>query len=209
MTESPAIRQSIGRLEKARDALKRLETANTLDEAESAWIDLLLSGNAVYSKLEQGSKLSGSASGWFGRAKKVRKDDPLLSYMHHARNSEEHGIEDITKRMKAGEATITFREPLNEPFDATKLYGLKLTVDADSRGHVRVSSSNEDLASTQMYDKPSLALVQVKDPRFKDHFNPPYEHLGAKLADQSLLTIGSLFVAYLAGLIDEARSFGI
>jgi len=26
--------------------------------------------------------------------KKIRKDDPLLSYLHHARNSDEHGIEE-------------------------------------------------------------------------------------------------------------------
>ncbi len=205
MAESPSIRQSIARLEKARDALKRLETTNTLDEAESAWIDLLLSGNAVYSKLEQGSKVNGRASAWFGRVKKVRKDDALLSYMHHARNSEEHGIEDTTQRMKAGEATLTIREP----FDPSKLHGVKLTVDADGRGNVHVSSSNEDVVSTRMYDKPSLALVRVIDPRFKDHFNPPYEHLGAKLADQSPLIVGGLFVAYLVQLIDEARSFGI
>ena len=107
--------------------------------------------------------------------------------------------------MKAGEATLTIREP----FDPSKLHGVKLTVDADGRGNVHVSSSNEDVVSTRMYDKPSLALVRVIDPRFKDHFNPPYEHLGAKLADQSPLIVGGLFVAYLVQLIDEARSFGI
>jgi len=205
MTESPAIRQSIARLQKARDALNRLKTATTLDETESAWADLLLSGNAVYSKLEQGAKVSGKASAWYGRVKKLRKDDPLLSYMHHARNSEEHGIEDVTKRMKAGEATITIREP----FDPSKLQGVQLKIGADSGGHVQVSSSNEDVVSTRMYDKPSLALVCVKDPRFSDHFDPPYEHLGAKLHDQSPLTVGSLFVVYLAALIDDARSFGL
>ena len=125
--------------------------------------------------------------------------------MHHARNSEEHGIEDVTKRMKAGEATITIREP----FDPSKLEGVQLKIGADSGGHVRVSSSNEDVVSTRMYDKPSLALVRVKDPRFGDHFDPPYEHLGAKLHDQSPLTVGSFFVAYLAALIADARSFGL
>ena len=205
MIESASIRQSVARLRKARDALTRLEAAMTLDDAESAWADLLLSGNAIYSKLEQGSKASGKASAWFGRAKKARKDDPLLSYMHHARNSEEHGIEDITKRMEAGQATITIREP----FDPGKLQGLQLNIGADGRGHVQVSSSNEDVVSTQMYEKPSLALVRVKDPRFNDHFDPPYEHLGAKLPDQLPLTIAKLFVAHLARLTDDARSLGI
>jgi hypothetical protein len=206
MTDSPAILQSLARLEKANDALKRLETAKSLKEGESAWSDLLLAGNAVYSKLEQGSKVSGGkAAGWFGRAKKERKDDPLLSYMHHARNSDEHGIEDITIRMGPGQATITIREP----FDPAKLEGVQLTMGPHRPGHVQVSSSNEDVVSTKIYDKPSLVLVRVKDSRFGDHYDPPYEHLGAKLADQSPHSVGALFVAYLGRLIDDARSFGI
>lgn len=182
-----------------------MESAKTLDETESAWSDLLLSGNGIYSKLEQGSKANGRAMGWFGRAKKARRDDPLLSYMHHARNSEEHTIEDITARMKAGQATITIREP----FDSKKLEGVQLHVGTDSRGHVRVSSSNEDVMVTTMHDQPALVLVRVKDPRYKDYFDPPYEHLGAKLTDQSPLTIGRMFVDYLVNLIDDARSFGV
>lgn len=205
MTESASIRHSVARLEKAKAALARFEAAATLNEAESAWSDLLLSGNAVYSKLEQGSKANGKASAWFGRAKKARKDDPLLSYMHHARNSEEHGIEDVTKRMEAGQATITIREP----FDPAKLDGLELRIGKDARGHVQVSSSNEEVVSTQAYSKPSLALVRVKDPRFQDHFDPPYEHLGVTLPDQMPPTVARLFVAYVAHLIEEARSMGI
>jgi hypothetical protein len=60
--------------------------------------------------------------------------------------------------MKAGQATLTFREP----FDPKKLQGLELRIDTDERGHVLVSSSNEEVVSSQMYDKPSLALVRVK-----------------------------------------------
>jgi hypothetical protein len=184
MTETPAIRQSFARLEKARTALKHLEAAKSFDERESAWSDLLIAGNGIYSKLEQGSKVSGKATGWFGRAKKARKEDPLLSYMHHARNSEEHGIEDVTARMKAGQATITIREP----FDPSKLHGIQLHIGTDSLGHVRISSSNEDVISTKMYDKPSLSLVRVKDLRFSDYFDPPYEHLGADVPLQSSST---------------------
>jgi hypothetical protein len=205
MTDSNAIRHGLDRLGKSRDFLKRIECAQTLDDAASAWSDLLINGNAVYSKLEQGSKVNGRALGWYGRAKKARKDDPLLSYMHHARNSEEHSIEDVTTRMKAGQATVTIREP----FDPKKLEGLELRIDTDKHGHVLVSSSNEDIVSTRMYDKPSLVLVRVKDDRYSDYFDPPYEHLGKALPDQLPSTVGGLFIAYLAALIDEAKSFGI
>jgi hypothetical protein len=196
----------MARLAKARDALSRLESAQGLNEAESAWSDVLLAGNAVYSKLEQGSKANGKATGWFGRVKKVRKDDPLLSYVHHARNSEEHAIDDITQRMKAGQATFTFREP----YDPKKLEGVQIRIDATSRpGHVLVASSNEEVISTTMYDRPSLALVRVKDPRFNDHFDPPFEHLGNALSDRSPLAVGRLFVAYLTRLVEDAQTFGI
>lgn len=205
MSESSAIRHSIARLEKARAALASLESANTLGEAESAWSDLLLAANGIYSKLEQGSKTSGRAEGWFGRAKRARKDDPLLSYMHHARNSEEHAIEDVTVRLEVGQATITVRQP----YDPLKLDGVQISVGTDSSGHVRVTSSNEDLISTKMYDKPSLALVRVKDSRYKDVFDPPSEHLGARLADPTPLKVGKLFVDYMTKLIEDAKSFGV
>lgn len=205
MTDSPAIRHALIRLEKARDALKCIEEAKTLDEADSAWLDLLLSGNGVYSKLEQGSKCNGKAAAWFGRVKKQRKDDPLLSYMHHARNSDEHGIEDITKRVKAGDATITIREP----YDPSKLEGVQLFVGTDSLGRVHVKSSNEEVISTKMFDMPSLTLVSVKDPRFNDEFNVPCQHLGIAISDQSPAAVGKLFLEYISNLIAEARTFGI
>jgi hypothetical protein len=205
MTDSPAIRHSLMRLDKAREALKRLEAAKTLDEADSAWLDLLLAGNGVYSKLEQGSKCNGKATAWFGRAKKSRKDDPLLSYMHHARNSDEHGIEDITKRVKAGDAQITIREP----FDPKKLEGVQLSIGTDIFGNVRVTSSNESVVSTRMFPEPSLTLTAVKDPRFNDEFNVPCQHLGVDIKDQSPSSIGKLFIDYISFLVDEARNFGI
>lgn len=205
MTDSDAIRHSLARLSKAREALSRLEVAQTLDTADSAWSDLLLTGNAVFSKLEQGSKANGKAAGWFGRVKKLRKDDPLLSYMHHARNSEEHGIEDITRRMKAGQATLTIREP----FDPKKLEGVQIRIGTSRSGHVHVSSSNEDVITPKMYDQPEIALVRVADPRFNDYFDPPFEHLGQPLADQSPSTVGRLFVAYITQLIEDARAVGV
>jgi hypothetical protein len=47
--------------------------------------------------------------GGYGRAKHERRNDPLLSYIHHARNADEHGIKDIT-RVAKGEGKIRFHE---------------------------------------------------------------------------------------------------
>ena len=209
MSESAAIRQSRARLAKARDALARLEASTSYEDSESAWSDFLISTNGVYSKLEQGSKSTGRGTAWFGRVKNVRKSDWLLSYMHHARNSEEHGLEDVTKRMAKGQATITIRENPGEPFDPLKLVGLNLFVGTDSSGNAVVKSSDETLVTTSMYDNDAIALAQVRDTRFNDCFNPPYRHKGVELTDVTPRAIGRLFVEYLAELIDDALKTGL
>ncbi len=96
--DSQALEQAKGKLQRADKALYALKTATNYDEAEEAWSDFLLAASTIYSKLEQGSKSKGTSAGWFGRKKKERKDDPLLRFLHHARNSDEHGIERVAER---------------------------------------------------------------------------------------------------------------
>jgi len=205
MADSIAIQHASLRLDKAKAAQERLEIATKREEIVSAWSDLLLAAAGVYSKLEQGSKTSGPGRAWYGRVKAERKADPLLSYVHHARNSDEHGIEEIVEVRKKGTATITFREP----FDATKLEGVQISVGRDNRGNVVVTSSNEDVATTKMYDRDQVELVTVKDSRFNDTFQPPYEHLGVKIEKQTPKEIGALLVDYIENLLDSARTIGI
>ena len=122
MTESPAIRQSIARLRRPATLLSAWRQLPRLMKPKARGLIFYYPEMQFIPSLNKAAKVSGKASAWYGRVKKLRKDDPLLSYMHHARNSEEHGIEDTTKRMKAGEATITIREP----FDPSKLQGVQV-----------------------------------------------------------------------------------
>ena len=73
--------------------------SNDLRALEAAWIDFVAAAATIYSKLEQGAKGNASSEGWFSRKKHDRKVDPLLSYIHHTRNAEEHTIEAITERV--------------------------------------------------------------------------------------------------------------
>jgi hypothetical protein len=43
---------------------------------------------------------------WWKRKMDERRDDPLLSYIHHARNSDTHCLEDTTQRLPAGIYTV-------------------------------------------------------------------------------------------------------
>lgn len=64
-------------------------------QARNAWTDFLMAAGAVYSKLATGSMGNGKTRAWWGRQVKKRKDHPVMSYLHHARNTAEHGIEDV------------------------------------------------------------------------------------------------------------------
>lgn len=194
------------RLEKARAALLRLEEAKSLDEAESAWLDILLAGNGIYSKLQHGSEISSKAKAWFGGVKHLRRTDPLLSYMHHARNSDEHGLEDVANKISAGSATITFTE---ESPNLIREKGLKIFVNVDANGKINIISSNKDAAFATMYNSDALILNTVNDKRFGDSFAPPSSHLGEQLSETSPVFVGRLYLTYLDNLISQARASGV
>jgi hypothetical protein len=89
-------------LARAETALNAIDHAQTLTEMETAWSDFLTAANRVFSKLEQGAKINGKSKAWFGRKKHERRTDPILRYVHHARNADEHGLAKITEKTAAG-----------------------------------------------------------------------------------------------------------
>jgi hypothetical protein len=204
MSESTALQHCLKRLEKARSALQRLEQTKDPRETESAWSDLIMAAASIYSKLEQGSKVNGIAVAWYGRVKNERKKDSLLSYIHHARNANEHGIKDIT-RVAKGEAQIRF----HEPYDPAKLEGKQLFIGHDSKGNIVLGKSSDAPFSVEVYNAPTCVLVPVVDDRFGDTFPPPDRHLAQQLNDTTPQAIGRLAVAYLEKLINDARAIGI
>ncbi len=114
--DAQAVEQAEAKWRKAKKSLEILRAAKNYEGAEEAWSDFLLAASTIYSKLEQGSKSKGSSGGWFGRKKKERKDDPVLRYLHYARNSDEHGIERVAARggnlvdITAGNEPLKFNE---------------------------------------------------------------------------------------------------
>jgi hypothetical protein len=203
MSNSSAVEHSLKRLEKARAALSRLEAAPDLTEAERAWSDLLHAAAGVHTKLEQGSKKNDATRKWYAQKKSERTADQLLSYAHHARNSDEHRLDEITTIAHKGSASITIREP----YDPSKLVGVQIAMGTDGAGNVRVSSSNESVVSVGMYSEDCLRPVTVCDRGV--NYQPPLEHLGTRLPDQSPVTLGRLLIAYIDQLIRGARSTGV
>ena len=90
-------------LKRALRAQKRFVAGQDFEDAEDAWADFLTHANRLYVKLR--AACHGQPLDWTWWKKKLdeRRDDPLLAYIHHARNCDTHRLEDTTQRMPAGE----------------------------------------------------------------------------------------------------------
>jgi hypothetical protein len=185
-----AITQARGRLEKVQAALAALTQARTFADADSAWSDFLLASSGVYSKLEQGAKGAGKSEAWFGRKKYERKHDPLLRYIHHARNADEHGIEPVTAHHTGSFAAAGNGAYRLDGSGGPDHVDLKITHLGGEPPRIEIT-------------RPSVKLVLVRDARYGDTFEPPAAHLGNALEDQSPLAVAKLALSYLECLLAE------
>ena len=185
------------RLEKARQSLQLVQSAANHKDFRFAWTDLLVSANAVFTILEQGAKTNPQSRQWFGNKKRFRTKDPLLSYMHQARNADEHGIEPTTMRIGGGGIRIG-------RVSGTVHFS---TVVGDGEGGTVLGPISGDGEVDYKIIKPIFMLAIVKDDRFGNAcYYPPIEHLGSPIVDTSPVGVGLLLLAYLDVLVQEASA---
>jgi hypothetical protein len=190
-----AVEQAKRRWERAEKAMQDLRDAKEFEAAENAWIDFLHAAGTIYTKLEQGAKISGKSQGWFGLKKKERKDDLVLRYLHFARNSDEHGIERLVTEF-AGSAL------------GVKELGQKLAF--NEKAHVRVkrvdpiTNQPDGLETDGIIEGPCMRLVRATDKRFNDYCDPP-ENCDGTVIYCSPNILGACALPRLQKIISEAR----
>lgn len=157
------------------------------------WSDILIHGNRVFTRLEQGAK--NTSKGWFDRKKHLRKNDQILAYMLHARNVDEHGIrrvynvEEMTGNIVIPEGMQPGTPIINFVRDES---GSIIDYRAASPG-VRIESKGG-------YD---IKLVTVKD-RSVD-YPPPTDVDGVQFNEHELLAVGQAFLDRLDTILKEAE----
>jgi hypothetical protein len=108
----------------------------------------------------------------------TRSTDPLLAYMHHARNVDEHALEPVADP-QGGKAVVTI--PSGKPFS------VDLTI--DSGGQIGVSSNSPWIQVVD--DKPAgVRLCVVRDRSVT--YAVPACHLGQPIIAPSLYTLARL-----------------
>lgn len=182
-----AITKANKRLEKMRSAFSIIKTDASPDSIEDAWGEFILAAGTIYSALEEGAKTHPISKAWFGGKKHERRTDPLLRYVHAARNADEHGLKWITERASS-------RIGLNAK-------GAYVTLKPWAGGFAIVEHGGD---VTLPEDTPFL--TQVHDSRFGDCFDPPREHLGQPIHGWLPLVVAEHALRYLEALVQEAAS---
>ena len=195
-----AVEKAKVRLEKAESNLKQAKVSSSFKEFSSAWTDFLLAGNSVHTILEQGAKQNPKSRQWFGGKNKLRTKDPLLKYMHQARNSDEHGIAPILAHK--GDS-ILLGTTTQGSSGRSGIYFNNVTITNSGLKGEYVVDGGGELTITQA---PHVQLIAVTNERYKNTFDPPAEHLGKMLSDRSPIGIGALWLSYLGDLVMEASS---
>jgi hypothetical protein len=192
-----AIYQAQERLERAREAVRRMEAADSYKTFEQPWSDFLHAASSIYNKLEQGAKGCPKSEGWYGRKKHDRKKDQLLSYLHQARNTDHHGL---------GGTTLL---QLSAKLDA-RTQGVKLSRGSDGKPVLQPTDESKPFEVLP----PKVVLKAVKNVLYGDTFMPPKEHLGKQITSDpkelpSALDASRLGLAYLEGLFIEATQLPV
>lgn len=186
-----AVAAASAALTRARSALASIEafgpspSPQQMREILNHWSDLLTYGNRVFGKLEQGAKRT-SAADWFAAIKEERQTDPLLNYLHEARNVDDHGIAPVASS--------------DHVFQIADLSGGQA---------VTMFSTTGRAADLQMMPGPNvtrvIALLPVKVRNAI--LEVPNSHRGKSIANSTPLNFAVLFLQRLEEVVAEARQW--
>lgn len=202
-----ALESAEAALRRAQIAQQELEKLTTgwsglpqhFPEVAAKWSDLLVYGNRVFTKLEQACK-NGPSKGWFDNVKAFRRRDPLLAYVLHARNSDEHRPMSIATH----EAIVTaYKFPAGTDMDAM--------VQEEGPARDRGADLKEMNALYARWGGTPIGESKERQLRLRpvhdrgSRYEVPTEHRDQALPNSSVNAIAQLFVIYLEGLCKEAR----
>jgi hypothetical protein len=173
---------------RAADSLAVVATTNDFPTLEKHWASFLVSAGRVFTKLEQGAKLSSKGKAWWGNQLHQRRTDPLLRYLWHARNADEHTLQRINELQPAQAQVI---EPTKEDIEQLERAMKKETRPWAPLGMVQWTPEH-------------VVLLPVVDRGVR--YEPPKEHLGRPIDNSSPAHIAALALAYLDAMLKQAEA---
>lgn len=176
-------------LQRARQALSRCHDAKAYEEFQEHWHEFLGRLERIWSKSESHYKRSPKWDGWKGAFVKLRREDPLLSYLCNARGAEEHTVADITA-LEAGKLTVS-------PGPTGVLHVKRMLIDKGRLVHF------EGGPDPVIKITPSAARLLPITNRGRT-YQPPTKHLGQDIDPAAVVAVGELAAYFYEQFLDKA-----
>lgn len=161
--------------------LEVLEDCRDFETFRFAWVDFLNAHQRFFSMLAHWAKGCPKRGAWFKGIKKTRTADPLFCYLHQARHSQEHSIEDL--HGKSGPSVILRLEgPMRLVPEGLQTLG--------------------PIKQSQEWLPPRPSLLPATN-RGKSYL-PPERHLGEVLTDTTPQNVARLGTQYAENTLSEA-----
>lgn len=181
-----ALSQAKSRVQAAKKKLEDMLLSGSPNDTCALWSEFLTEHNKAYQKLYRATE-TGKSKIWADKLKNTRKCDELLRYIHHARNADEHGIEDITA---SDPSVLTIGDP-----------GEDVHIEYLNINGPNVSGKVHH--GTVRWYPPRVRLIPVKDRG--EIYDLPHVHLGEEISPDSPFRLGELACKYLESVIREAE----
>ncbi len=102
------------------EALATLRPAADFEEIQTRWAAFLSAADRMFNKLKEGANASPQSKQWYGTKVHRRHTDPILCYLQHARNADEHTLEVVTKSQPGFIREVTPAPEEREAFERTR-----------------------------------------------------------------------------------------
>jgi len=182
-------------LEIAGRAIDEMRSTTSFLEFEEYWENFLFRIERAWEGTERAVRGKPGYQQWHNPNAKLRKQDPLLTFLKQARNSAMHSVSDtVTKPLKFQVVEKSGRDFVINGISTTFENGV-LTIDIDS------PELFPNLDAKMLPTDPKLVRIKNRG----KWFNPPKEHLGNKLKNLHPVSIAHLGLDYYSGCVEEAE----
>ena len=176
----------------AERAIDRMSMATSIEDLEDEWNCYLNAIEKSWVKAERACQhIRNSFQPWQGKFSRERKKDALLKYIKHARNSDQHSIQEGVGKKDASSSMYVEGGP-----DVTHIERLEIR-----DGKLVEYRGNKPLIIENLPNR--IELLRVKD-RGK-WYNPPKTHKQVKLLWPSPIDVAVLGLEYYRNFIKQAE----
>ena len=178
-------------LESARRALDLMKSAKSFELFDEEWRDFLNCLEKLWNKTERGCQhVKNKFQPWQGKYTNLRRKDMLLRYLKHARDADNHSIQEVAE-IKPGHRAMNFVNPRGG-------YIKKMEIRNGAIAHYE----GDPMIVTE--HPPTIEAVKVKNSG--KWYNPPNSHLEEKVISNHPIILAELGLIFYENFLNETQA---